>query len=157
MWCETRKNCADASVSSLRLSGIDNLRYFGSLYHLDPHETRKRIPELMEMVGLSGRGEEKVEGYSRGMKQRLHVARCLLHDPEVLFLDEPTLGLDPVGARDLFCRESRCFRCWSGPDGWSGFRRRAGIDCPGMAETRAIKAQTRNPNRSSHPKSPGQR
>lgn len=84
-----------------RLSGIDNLRYFGSLYHLDPHVSRKRIPELMEMVGLSERGEEKVEGYSRGMKQRLHVARALLHDPEVLFLDEPTLGLDPVGARDL--------------------------------------------------------
>ena len=84
-----------------RLSGIDNLRYFGSLYHLDPQMTRKRIPELLEMVGLSDRGEEKVEGYSRGMKQRLHVARALLHDPEVLFLDEPTLGLDPVGARDL--------------------------------------------------------
>ncbi|NOZ50119.1 MAG: ABC transporter ATP-binding protein [Chloroflexi bacterium] len=84
-----------------RLSGIDNLRYFGSLYHLDPQATRKRIPELLEMVGLSERGEEKVEGYSRGMKQRLHVARALLHDPEVLFLDEPTLGLDPVGARDL--------------------------------------------------------
>jgi len=84
-----------------RLSGIDNLRYFGSLYHLDPRTTRKRISELLEMVGLSERGEEKVEGYSRGMKQRLHVARALLHDPEVLFLDEPTLGLDPVGARDL--------------------------------------------------------
>ncbi|NOX63727.1 MAG: ABC transporter ATP-binding protein [Chloroflexi bacterium] len=84
-----------------RLSGVDNLRYFGSLYHLDPDATRKRIPKLLEMVGLSDRGEEKVEGYSRGMKQRLHIARALLHDPEVLFLDEPTLGLDPVGARDL--------------------------------------------------------
>jgi ABC-2 type transport system ATP-binding protein len=84
-----------------RLSGIDNLRYFGSLYHVDPAVTKKRIPELLELVGLRDRGNERVEGYSRGMKQRLHVARTLLHDPEVLFLDEPTIGLDPVGARDF--------------------------------------------------------
>ena len=84
-----------------RLSGIDNLRYFASLYSMDYDVTRKRIPYLLEMVGLNGRGEEKVQGYSRGMKQRLHVARTLLHNPDVLFLDEPTLGLDPVGAREF--------------------------------------------------------
>jgi ABC-2 type transport system ATP-binding protein len=84
-----------------RLSGIDNLRYFGSLYHVDPEVAKTRIPELLELVGLRDRGNERVEGYSRGMKQRLHVARTLLHDPEVLFLDEPTIGLDPVGARDF--------------------------------------------------------
>lgn len=84
-----------------RLSGIDNLRYFASLYNVDPDITKKRIEYLLDMVGLHGRGDEKVQGYSRGMKQRLHVARTLLHDPDILFLDEPTLGLDPVGAREF--------------------------------------------------------
>ena len=84
-----------------RLSGIDNLRYFASLYHVIPEVSKKRIPYLLELVGLKGRGNERVEGYSRGMKQRLHVARTLLHDPEILFLDEPTIGLDPVGAREF--------------------------------------------------------
>lgn len=84
-----------------RLSGFDNLRYFASLYHVDPEISRNRIPYLLELVGLKDRAQEKVEGYSRGMKQRLHIARTLLHEPEVLFLDEPTIGLDPVGAREL--------------------------------------------------------
>jgi ABC-2 type transport system ATP-binding protein len=84
-----------------RLSGLDNLRYFASLYHVDPSLSKQRIPYLMELVGLSGRGNEKVEGYSRGMKQRLHIARTLLHDPPMLFLDEPTIGLDPVGGREI--------------------------------------------------------
>ena len=84
-----------------RLSGIDNLRYFASLYGVEPDVSKKRIPYLLEMVGLKDRGNERVEGYSRGMKQRLHVARTLLHDPEILFLDEPTIGLDPVGAREF--------------------------------------------------------
>jgi ABC-2 type transport system ATP-binding protein len=84
-----------------RLSGIDNLRYFASLYHVDPGVARDRIASLLELVGLADRGKEKVEGYSRGMMQRLHIARTLLHDPEILFLDEPTIGLDPVGAREL--------------------------------------------------------
>ncbi len=84
-----------------RLSGINNLRYFASLYHVDPEVSNKRIPYLLDLVGLQDRGQERVEGYSRGMKQRLHIARTLLHDPEVLFLDEPTMGLDPVGAREL--------------------------------------------------------
>ena len=84
-----------------RLSALDNLRYFAELYGVDPKRQRARIDELLEMVGLEGREKERVEGYSRGMRQRLHIARGLLHDPPVIFLDEPTIGVDPVGAREL--------------------------------------------------------
>src|ERR687884_939033 len=84
-----------------RLSGYDNLRYFAELYGVPPRIQKQRIEELLELVGLKGREHERAEGFSRGMKQRLHVARGLLHDPPVVFLDEPTIGLDPVGAREL--------------------------------------------------------
>jgi ABC-2 type transport system ATP-binding protein len=84
-----------------RLSGRDNLRYFSELYAVPPREQARRIDELLELVGLKGREQERVEGYSRGMRQRLHIARGLLHRPEVLFLDEPSIGIDPVGAREL--------------------------------------------------------
>jgi ABC-2 type transport system ATP-binding protein len=84
-----------------RLPAIDNLRYFAELYGVPPREQKPRIAELLELVGLTGREKERVEGYSRGMKQRLHIARGLLHDPPVVFLDEPTIGVDPVGAREL--------------------------------------------------------
>jgi ABC-2 type transport system ATP-binding protein len=84
-----------------RLSALDNLRYFADVYRVPPRGQRARIDELLELVGLKGRERERVETYSRGMKQRLHIARGLLHDPPVLFLDEPTIGLDPVGAREL--------------------------------------------------------
>ncbi|MBO3747356.1 ABC transporter ATP-binding protein [Streptosporangiaceae bacterium NEAU-GS5] len=84
-----------------RLSALDNLRYFAELYGVEPRVQRARIGELLELVGLTGRARDRVEGYSRGMRQRLHVARALLHRPKVLFLDEPTAGLDPLAARDL--------------------------------------------------------
>jgi ABC-2 type transport system ATP-binding protein len=84
-----------------RLSALDNLRYFADLYRVPVRDKRRRIAELLDLVGLTGRERERVETYSRGMRQRLHIARGLLHDPEVLFLDEPTIGLDPVGAREL--------------------------------------------------------
>jgi ABC-2 type transport system ATP-binding protein len=84
-----------------RLSGWDNAQYFADLYQVPQHVSKERIPELLELVGLTERVHERVEGYSRGMKQRLHIARGLINDPEVIFLDEPTIGLDPVAAREL--------------------------------------------------------
>jgi ABC-2 type transport system ATP-binding protein len=84
-----------------RLPALDNLKYFAELYGVPPREQKPRIESLLELVGLKGREKERVEGYSRGMRQRLHIARGLLHDPEVVFLDEPTIGVDPVGAREL--------------------------------------------------------
>ncbi|HOW92224.1 MAG TPA: ABC transporter ATP-binding protein [Anaerolineaceae bacterium] len=84
-----------------RLTAVENLRYFAELYALPPEVTRRKIPELLELVGLAARGNDKVETFSSGMQQRLHLARALIHDPELIYLDEPTVGIDPVGAREL--------------------------------------------------------
>jgi ABC-2 type transport system ATP-binding protein len=83
-----------------RVSGRENLRYFADLYGVPISKREKRISDLLEMVGLSERADQKVEGYSRGMKQRLHIAKGLINDPQLIFMDEPTLGLDPEAARD---------------------------------------------------------
>ena len=84
-----------------RLSGLDNLRYFAELYAIPAREQRARIGDVLETVGLTGRENERVLVYSRGMRQRLHIARGLLHRPQVLFLDEPSIGVDPIAAREL--------------------------------------------------------
>jgi ABC-2 type transport system ATP-binding protein len=84
-----------------RLSALDNLRYFAELYKLDPGTIEKRIKELLEIVGLTGRERDRVETFSSGMQQRLHLARAMLHDPDLIFLDEPTVGIDPVGSREI--------------------------------------------------------
>ena len=84
-----------------RLTGRENLRYFAALNHLNREITKNRIQEILETVGLTSGSERPVEQYSRGMRQRLHVARGLLNDPDILFMDEPTIGLDPIGAEEL--------------------------------------------------------
>ncbi|WP_328873962.1 ABC transporter ATP-binding protein [Streptomyces sp. NBC_00287] len=84
-----------------RLSARDNLRYFAELYGIPPRIARPRAAELLEQFRLSDVADRPVEGFSRGMRQRLHLARGLLHDPRVVLLDEPTNGIDPVGAREL--------------------------------------------------------
>jgi ABC-2 type transport system ATP-binding protein len=84
-----------------KLSATDNLRYFAVLYGVPARDVERRVSELLEAVGLDHRAGQRVEGFSRGMKQRLHLAKALVHEPEVVFLDEPTIGLDPDAAIHL--------------------------------------------------------
>jgi ABC-2 type transport system ATP-binding protein len=79
------------------LSGRENLAFFARLFGLDDVD----LDALLDRVGLAGRGDDRVSGYSKGMRQRLTVARALLNRPDVLVLDEPTDGLDPVSARSI--------------------------------------------------------
>jgi ABC-2 type transport system ATP-binding protein len=80
-----------------RMSARENLVYSARLYRVK----NSRVDEVLAQVGLTERARDKVQKYSSGMKQRLLIARALLHEPEVLFLDEPTRGLDPHIARDI--------------------------------------------------------
>lgn len=90
-----------------RLTGRENLKYFADLYDVPRKQISTRVNRLLELVGLSERADDEVEKYSKGMKQRLQICRGLINDPEVLFLDEPTLGLDVNIAKDIrkFIRE----------------------------------------------------
>lgn len=84
-----------------RLSARENLMYFSDLYKIDKKIQNKRIDDVLKLVGLFDRADDKVETFSKGMKQKLQIARGLINDPEVLFLDEPTIGLDPISALEL--------------------------------------------------------
>jgi ABC-2 type transport system ATP-binding protein len=78
-----------------RVSAVDNLNYFADLYGVPPSIRDKRVKELLDFMGLADRAHDRVETYSKGMRQRLHLARGLVNDPDIIFLDEPTVGLDP--------------------------------------------------------------
>ena len=82
-----------------KLSGRDNLRYFAALYGLPSKEAEKRIDYLLEIMGLTDKQYERIEKYSTGMRQKISICRALIHNPPVLLLDEPTLGLDPSFSR----------------------------------------------------------
>lgn len=81
-----------------RLSAEENLDFYGRVWHLSTQERKTRIKELLEKMDLYDRRNEIVKGWSRGMKQKLAVSRALIHRPKVIFLDEPTAGLDPIAS-----------------------------------------------------------
>ena len=83
-----------------RVSARENLRYFADLFGVPPETRDRRIEDVLARVDLTEAADRRVEEFSRGMKQKLHLARGILHEPELLFLDEPTIGLDPKSARE---------------------------------------------------------
>ncbi|MEW6162233.1 MAG: ATP-binding cassette domain-containing protein [Nitrospirota bacterium] len=84
-----------AMTTDLDLTGYENMDIYGRFYGIPSKERKERIEYLLEMVGLTARANDLVAAYSGGMRRRLEVARGLVHKPKILFLDEPTIGLDP--------------------------------------------------------------
>jgi len=84
-----------------RLTGRENLRFYASLYHLPQKQASARINKLLELVGLADDGDTRFQNYSTGMRQKLAIARGLLSEPRLLFVDEPTRSLDPVSAQTV--------------------------------------------------------
>jgi ABC-2 type transport system ATP-binding protein len=93
---------SQAMTSDLDLSGYENLDIYGRFYGVPARERKERIKYLLDMVGLSPRAGELVAAYSGGMRRRLEVARSLVHKPKILFLDEPSSGLDPQSRRVMW-------------------------------------------------------
>jgi len=84
------------------MSARENLHLFGALYGLESAHRNRTIDEALDLVGLAERGKDKVKGFSGGMKRRLNLAAALLHDPQLLLLDEPTVGVDPQSRNAIF-------------------------------------------------------
>ncbi len=87
---------------SERLNCLENLALVGRIHNLSTEQIRKRSRELVELMGLTGREKDRVGIFSGGLKRRLSIAMALIHDPPVIFLDEPTLGLDPQARRAMW-------------------------------------------------------
>jgi ABC-2 type transport system ATP-binding protein len=85
-----------------QLSAWDNLMFWGSLYNVGSQELRKKAEETLDLFGLYDRRNDKVSSYSGGMKRRINIASALLHSPQVLFMDEPTVGIDPQSRNLIF-------------------------------------------------------
>ena len=105
--------CPDQPALYDKLTGQEMLQFSGDLYGVPRDMQDARIPPMLETFALRNHGEELVQSYSRGMRQKLSLCAALIHDPRVLFMDEPTVGLDPAGARQLkdvlrhLCAEGR--------------------------------------------------
>jgi ABC-2 type transport system ATP-binding protein len=84
-----------------RLTGRENLQFFASLYHLSRQQTKKRINDLFDLIGMPDKADIRFQNYSTGMRQKLAIARGLLSEPRILFVDEPTRSLDPVSAQAI--------------------------------------------------------
>jgi ABC-2 type transport system ATP-binding protein len=84
------------------LNARDNLEYFGGLYGLKGKLLKERIEEALEMVGLSDQGKKTIKKYSGGMKRRLNIAAAVMHHPEIIIMDEPTVGIDPQSRNYIF-------------------------------------------------------
>ncbi len=82
-------------------TGVSALDLYASLSGVPSSQRRTRIPEMLKLVGLEEAGKRKIRTFSKGMKQRLGLAQAMIHDPDVLFLDEPTDGVDPVGRKEI--------------------------------------------------------
>ncbi len=93
-----------------KLSGRQNLRFFGRVYGLGGRRLRERVEAVLEVVGLSDRGDDQAGTYSGGMQRRLNLAAGLLHEPELLILDEPTVGVDPQSRNHIFDNVERLNR-----------------------------------------------
>jgi ABC-2 type transport system ATP-binding protein len=96
----------DSSVDT-ELTAYENIEFHGVLYHVPKGVRRERIPVLLELFGLWDRRNHFVKEFSGGMRRRLEIARCLLHTPKIIFLDEPTLGLDPQTRHQLWTQVRR--------------------------------------------------
>src|SRR5207245_3560477 len=83
------------------LSGLQLLDFHARLAGLSTAERRERIPKVLDLVGLSGRGDDRIRSYSKGMTQRIGVAQAIIHEPDLVLLDEPTSALDPVGRAEV--------------------------------------------------------
>jgi ABC-2 type transport system ATP-binding protein len=83
------------------LNAYELLDFYAGLFGMSAADRQKRIPELVDLVGLKERGKQRIRTYSKGMQQRIGLAQAMLNDPELIFLDEPTSGLDPLGSRDI--------------------------------------------------------
>ena len=91
-----------AMTSDLDLTGYENMDIYGRFYSIPAAARKARITQLLEMVGLDARAKDLVATYSGGMRRRLEIARVLVHHPKILFLDEPTIGLDPQSRRVIW-------------------------------------------------------